>query len=456
MADARGRRGGSMAHAVWRDLYATRVAALVAAALLALPVTVLTAADLLTRTGHIGQDQLITRQLGHADARVTDLGPHPIAQRPDGRGFHSDAATTAAGTTPAGSTAAAKPRDLRSILGLLPRGARAIGDATARVRVRLGTVTMPLTARELPYDNPVAAGLITQVSGRPPAGRGEVAISSALREQTNATLGDTLVVQDTGASLRVVGVVDDPNDTGSLFALGQPGSLFPADTGADGRPVVHRAWLVSRIGDLDWPAVRELNGKGLLVISRAVLRDPPPAAQAPYCQSSPCDAAGPLGSTRPATGLVVPGTRAPLLVALPVLLLLAGAGFAVALAGCARRAFLADLWAYADGVPPLRGRAALLSAGCVGVAGCVLGLPAGLALALALRAVARPVLLPDAGPIAPHPVGLAAIAAFGVLTALTPVFRRRPARVRVGQRARAHRAPALRGGRLSREDGGHE
>lgn len=451
MVNSRGRARTNPGHAraVWRDLAATRSATLLAVLLVALPLAVLSATDVLVRTARVSHGQLLVRALGRADAVVTDLGAHPITQRPDGRGFHSDPA-------PPASTSPPRPNDVRDpspIRALLPRTARLTGDATARLTVRLGAVTMPITARELDYRSPAATGLIVPRSGRAPAGPGEVDISTALREQTSANLGDTLVVPQTGASLRVVGVADDPNDLGSVFALGLPGSLLPASTSD---VLVHQSWLVTGVGEVSWPMVRRLNADGLLVVSRAVLREAPPVSEVPYCRDAPCsteDAVQAAGEE--STGFRLPGTRLSLWVALPVLLVLVGAGFGAALSGSARRCRQAELWALADQDTPA-GRVPLLAAGAVGLAGALVGLPLGVGLAEVLRPVLRPLLVRDLGPLNTHPLGLLAIAGFGVLIAVAPAYRRGRERGRRWPAGESHRIPAMRGGRLLREDGGHE
>lgn len=450
MVNARGRvrSVSGDARSVWRDLCATRSASLLAVLSVALPLAVLSTTDVLARTARVSHGQLLVRALGHADAVVTDLGAHPITQRPDGRGFHSEPAS--APTTPP------RPSDVRDpspIRALLPRTARLTGDATARVSVRLDAVTMPITAWELDYRVAAAAGLVVPRSGRMPAGPGEVDISTALREQTSASVGDTLVVPRTGASLRVVGVADDPNDLASVFALGLPGTLLPASA-TDG--LVHQSWLVTGVGELDWPAVRRLNGHGLLVVSRAVLRDAPPVNEVPYCQSAPCSPDDAVQATSDETaGFRLPGTRVPLWVALPVLLVLVGIGFGGALIACARRTRQAELWGLADLEAPSH-RHALLAAGAIGVAGALVGLPAGVGLAEALRPVLRPLLVRDLGPLNTHPLGLLVIAGFGVLVAVVPAGRRGREHGRRSREGQSHRVPAMRGGRLLREDGGHE
>ncbi|NKE59374.1 ABC transporter permease [Lentzea sp. PSKA42] len=114
-------------------------------------------------------------------------------------------------------------------------------------------------------NNPLTRGTVTVLEGRAATSTAEVALSRKAMDRTGARLGGTITTED-GRGFTVVGLVEEPGALESTTVVALPGTFPNAD----------QTWLVTT--PLDWAKVKELNKLGIVAMSRAVLRDPPSAA----------------------------------------------------------------------------------------------------------------------------------------------------------------------------------
>lgn len=161
---------------------------LLVAILVALPVAGMALAATVIRTDHTTPAQEWEQRFGRADARS------------DG--------------TPTG----------------LPEGTRTleVREGYARVKTVDGRRSDTFFS-DLPLQDPMTSGIFQLVGGRPPTAAGEVVLTTKLRQNLGATVGEELVLERPAITLRVVGEVERPSCLSCTEALFAPGRL-PAAT----------------------------------------------------------------------------------------------------------------------------------------------------------------------------------------------------------------------------------
>jgi len=111
-----------------------------------------------------------------------------------------------------GNQAPAKDPSAARLLTLLPPGSRAITDRRIKLTVTTATGTGTLGGRLLDYPDPLARGLVRQLSGRAPASADEVALTPAAARRIGVGIGGEVRLADGSRVLRVTGIVEDPSD----------------------------------------------------------------------------------------------------------------------------------------------------------------------------------------------------------------------------------------------------
>ena len=210
----------------------------------------------------LSADERADRMMGAAQALIA---------WPDNRPVHQDPADLesvfVAGPSPAPDAPAPEPSTER-LLALLPPGTRAIADQTGPVAVRTAAGTGDLDARLLDYADPLARGILRQLSGRAPATATEVALTPAAARRVGAGVGGSVRLgghHAGGGSFRVVGIVEDPTDLEATTIVVRPGAL-PAGAPSGGGWELR--WLVATPAPMTWATVKQLNTRGLVVVSR--------------------------------------------------------------------------------------------------------------------------------------------------------------------------------------------
>ncbi len=361
-------------------------------AMIALPVLALsfTAAtyDMLQLT----PAERLARTLGTADAELTWVSGGAVVQYPMGDGYSSDHA------------AESDPPTTADILALLPAGSRAIPvNRTHWSRARTTTRTGEVQTYSFDIADPLARGLAKLVAGRAPADGTEVTVNARMLRHFGAEIGSTLRVGgDHRSEYTVVGVVEMASTLREVVIL--PPEAWPSAVDN---------WLVDTPDPVGWAQVRELNRHGILVTSRAVTLDRPPASELSIGATSP----GP-----DVTGLSIMALVAGLGVLEVVLLV----GPALAVGARHRRRDLA-LVAAAGGAPAHLRRIVLADGVVLGAGGAAIGIALGVAAAIAGRPLIETWLLHfrlDGYRV--NPPWLLAIAGLavvtGMLAALAPAY----------------------------------
>lgn len=358
-------------------------------AMIAVPVLALSLAAASYDMFRLTPAEQATRLLGGADAKIDWVGTEPVEQHPTGIGPDTDA-------SPHNATVSA-----RDLLAVLPPGSAVTPLRRGSLALRTGSGVGDLAAYGLDVAAPMMAGIVTLREGRAPAGAGELALTAPAADRLAAGLGGTVHNADRTTSWTVTGIVEFPGDLGEQV-------VFPPEHVLDSTQ-----WFWDAPGPVDWAAVQRLNQRGMVVISRAVLLDPPVLDPAdPRHRESENDVSA---RTFAVGGLVV---------GLGVLevMLLAGPAFAV---GARRRQRDLALITANGGTPAHLRRIVLADGLVLGALGAVPGILLGAGAAVALRPLIEVHLAQQrAGGYRVFPLALAAIAGLavgtGLLAALAP------------------------------------
>ncbi|GAA2149857.1 hypothetical protein GCM10009844_30000 [Nocardioides koreensis] len=376
-----------------RDALRSRGRSILVLVMIALPVLGVIAADVVLQTQDVSGAESLDRRLGAADARVSfQQGIGRVQQS-----FDPDEASSGDGA-PGRHLDPSRLARVRSVLGpdvpAIPVSRGSVSVDTDHGAVYAETTRVDLT-------DPLADGLFDVTAGRAPTASDEVVVNSALADRGFA-LGDRLEVQ--GADLRgegpftVVGIGESATYRGYPVLVGSSAELVDHGNGM-------KTWLVGG-GPVSWDQVREINAVGGLVLSRAVMLDPPPESAIPAEIRS-----WSTGTDQAVVAVVV----LIVVMALIEVVLLAGPAFAVG----ARRQSRSLALMSATGGTPAQARRVVLAGGIVlGTTGAALGVLLGIGAAWLLMPLVQRFSSSWFGPFDvpwPH---LAGIAAFGLVSAL--------------------------------------
>jgi putative ABC transport system permease protein len=253
-----------------REARRTKGRSALVVAMVGLPMLALTFAAVTVRTAQLPPAEAARREIGTADLRATHVSDGHIFQT-GVDGWSSDAFSSE------------PPDDTRTFRELLPEGSRAVPLRSAYgLRLRTADGGVALAAhQELPFGDPIAAGLVRLRAGRLPSAGDEIAVTPELRDQLGVAIGghvDTVAVAGKGVSqrtLHVTGLAVLPQELGARSALSPTGSDVGA--GIDGSAA---SWLVDLpAGVSDLEVMRRLNAVGYAVAPRTWFFHPPPAPQ---------------------------------------------------------------------------------------------------------------------------------------------------------------------------------
>lgn len=393
-----------------RDAWRFKGRSFLVLAMLALPILGVSAADLTLRSAELSTAQSLDRDLGGADARVNDpgLGGVAVLQNPAGEtyapvGNYDDK------PWPDGET------DVRAAV---PANADWLVDTEGRAKLRTTHGLLNTQIRELKAADPIAEGIMRLDRGRFPRKADEVAATTAFLESSGLHVGSELTARGLDTTYRIVGAYELPNALGDAQVNALPGALLaPLDKALAAAELpgteMSSTYLVSVPGDagFTWNMVKETNKKGVTVVSRAVMLDPPAESEVPFYQQEGGPGTGGGGDN--ATQLAILSTIVGL--AMLEICLLAGPAFAVGARRSRRQLGLVG----ANGGDRRHIRAIVLSGGLViGAVAAVVGTMLGVGLTFALQPVLEDLLGKRFGDFDLRPLELIGIALIAVVTGL--------------------------------------
>ncbi|MFE3069090.1 ABC transporter permease [Streptomyces sp. NPDC059247] len=390
-----------------RDAWRSKGRSALVLAMIALPILGVGALDLTFRSSELSPAEEAGRQLGAADARFSDpqYGGVPILQDPSGD-MNAPAKDYKDQMWPSG------PADIAKAF---PPGAEVLTDTTGGAKLTTAHGLLATDVRELKASDPMARGIMTLLEGRHPEKNDEVMATSRFLEVSGLKVGSTLSARNFDRVYRIVGSYEIPSSLKSTQVNALPGAfLAPYKKASDkaGMPGPGSAttYLVSKSGGFTWNMVKEINAKGVVVASRAVLLDPPADSEVPIYQKEGWGNynAGPAASAAELASLVtVVG------LAMLEICLLAGPAFAVGARRSRRQLGLVG----ANGGARSHIRAIVLSGGLViGVVAAVLGTSFAFILTLLLQPFLEDFMGQRFGSFDVRPLEILGIALLAVLT----------------------------------------
>jgi putative ABC transport system permease protein len=375
-------------------------------AMIALPIVGVSAMDVTIRSSSPSAAQEATRQLGHADARLSDaMAGGPIYQ---GLRSYEIAPVHSGGTDP-------KPVDVHAAV---PPGARVITDTTSNARVRTRHGLLDVDVRELKATDPLARGIMTLLHGHFPADGRQIAVTSAFLDKSGLRVGDRLTPRGGDRSYTITGSYELPDSLTETQIDALPGTfvaplraalIHGGETGIS-HQTTYLVGMPGR-GGYTWPMVERANASGVYVDSRDVRVHPPAASSVPLYVKHP-EWRNQGGTDRT---YVVTAAATIAGMAMLEICLLAGPAFAVGARRSRRQLGLVG----ASGGDRRHIRAIVLSGGLViGAAAAVTGLALGLLLTVVFRPMLENAVHKRFGSLVLRPTELGAIAALAVVTGL--------------------------------------
>jgi putative ABC transport system permease protein len=364
-------------------------------AMIALPVLAVVSLDVLGRTADVTTVEGLDRQMGHADAVVRYLGDTtPVDQSPTMDSFGS-------GPPADGQQVTLPTPTARTIAEVLPPGSHVVelGEGDVVVRTKVGLARPG--GFEIDLRQPIAHGLFKLTDGRLPTSRDEVVVSARLAAR-GFDPGATMTFSD-GRKVHVVGLVESSTSRDPSLVVGLPGALQLGSADAQDVPRA-RSWLVDAPGGVSWAQVRALNTHGLLTLSRAVIKDPPPASTVTMRGGSSGLAAAEVAILAMIVAM-----------ALLEVVLLAGPAFAV---GVRRQQRSLALLAATGGEPPDIRKVVLAGGVVLGAVSGVVGAAGGIAAAWLAEPAVQGFSSERFGPFQVVPRDVLAVAACGMVSAL--------------------------------------
>ena len=243
-----------------------------------LPVLLLTGGITLMATKAVSMAESIPSVMGSAQARIigTSAGNQSrrMIQTPDGQYGNISKDGAAALTVPGFAP------DSGSTAGMVQRitGGRVIPMFSTWMRVTQGDRRPSMPVLGIDARDPLARGMAELVSGRWASSTTEVVVTEAGIAHGLTPTGTVTSAGPDGKSrqLTVVGVAVGQPQSGQLpYLVGLP-DLVAGVSEKDRSP---SGFLVERDEPVTWSDVRLMNDYGLMVQSRAVFLNPPPAAQ---------------------------------------------------------------------------------------------------------------------------------------------------------------------------------
>lgn len=280
-----------------RDAVRYKGRSLLVLAMIAVPIVGVSAADVTVRSSQLSVGQKATRELGAADARLSDagFGPRPVDEDPadavgvpidDGKGSPAVAESHSGD----GYSTAGRPE--ADPLKAAPPGARWLSDRTAYAPVVAKYGLLDTEVRELKAGDPMAAGITRLIRGRYPRSPDEVSATSQFLKDSGLHVGSRVTVHGMSRSYTIVGVYELPSALHNAQLNVLPGAFVAsyqasADTVKDRFLPGRATYLVSFPGDYTWKMVKQANALGVVVDSREVRYHQPAPADVPLYRHRP-------------------------------------------------------------------------------------------------------------------------------------------------------------------------
>lgn len=294
-----------------RDIARHKGRSLLIVLLIMLPVAGMTGAATLYQSSQRTPDEIVRYELGSTQARFSAL---PVPSADSLQDPLNDAMVASSTGRYDPEFHATDPRDM------LPAGYDVLPRRELPLTTGVGDALVALQGVEVDALNPAFTGKFTLLEGRAPRGGAEVVASTGLMARFHLTLGQEFTTS--AGTFVPVGTLRDAGAADSNSILYLKASQVPADLARG--PQTHQSVSYYLVGPepVIWQQIMAANSKGVGVLSRSVVLNPPSLPERTVPGSLPRDDSSALLAVYATFGLI--GSLALLEVGL-----LAGAAFAV-------------------------------------------------------------------------------------------------------------------------------
>ncbi|WP_457948355.1 hypothetical protein ACTAQI_20470 [Pseudarthrobacter sp. alpha12b] len=294
-----------------RDIARHKGRSLLIILLIMLPVAGMTGAATLYQSSQRTPEEIVRYELGNTQARFSIL-PVPSAdslQDP----LNDGVVASSTGRYDQGF----RPTDP---LDVIPAGYEVLPQRMLTLTTGVGEALVSFQGREVDALNPAFTGKFSLLDGRAPRGGVEVVVSPGLMARFHLHLGSEFATS--AGTFVPVGTIRDAGAADSNSFMYFKAGQAPADLAPGPKTRQSVSYYVVGAEPVAWQQIRAANGKGVGVLSRSVVLNPPPPEQRYVPGSQPRDESSAAVAVYATFGLV--GALALLEVGL-----LAGAAFAV-------------------------------------------------------------------------------------------------------------------------------
>ncbi|TQJ39728.1 putative ABC transport system permease protein [Arthrobacter sp. SLBN-112] len=294
-----------------RDIARHRGRSLLIVLLIMLPVAGMTGAATLYQSSQRTPGEIVSYELGNTQARFSVL---PVPSADSFQDPLNDGVV-------ASSTGRFDPDFQRTDpFDAIPAGYDVLPQRLLQLTTGVGEALVSLQGREVDALNPAFTGKFSLLAGRAPSGGTEVLASPGLMTRFHLTFGQEFATS--AGTFVPVGTIRDAGVSDGNSILYLRAGQVPADL-AQG-PLTRQSVSYYLVGPdpVTWPQVREANSKGVGVLSRSVVLNPPSREERTVAGSLPRDDSTEAVAIYASFGMI--GALALLEVGL-----LAGAAFAV-------------------------------------------------------------------------------------------------------------------------------
>jgi putative ABC transport system permease protein len=258
-----------------RDVLRAKGRHALVAVMVGLPVLAVSTFATVYTTNDVSPVEALGQRLGTTQAQVLPVARTPLDQSATGDNWSPVPTSGTGAVEEPSSEAPTRDWTLPELRAAVGRPIIDITSTGASVRTERGRLSAHVIA--IDAASPDLTGVVQLRSGRLPATGDEAVVSPWLAEHGFA-IGSRVVVEDVPAegeparaSAQVVGVALVPSTFDQSLVVAPPSSPVSRVAAGD----VTHTYLLPGPAPVLWDTVRELNAQGIVVVSRAVVLDPP-------------------------------------------------------------------------------------------------------------------------------------------------------------------------------------
>lgn len=232
--------------------------------LIMLPVAGMTGAASLYQSSQRTPDEIVRYELGNTQARFG------VLHVPNGESIQDPLNDAFVVSSSGDFDTSFQPTDPADVI---PDGYEVLQHRALPLTTSVGEALVSLQGQQVDALHPAFAGKYTLLDGRAPSSDREVVVSPGLLERFDLSFGDELTTS--AGTFIPVGTIRDADASDNNSFLYLKWDQAPESSGQAGGMSPTSYYLVGS-APIPWQQVKDANSKGVSVLSRSVVLDPPP------------------------------------------------------------------------------------------------------------------------------------------------------------------------------------